>query len=515
MFNSKLTKVALALALSASAAAHAANDLTLVATTDVADGTNTVAAVEDLTFAKELSATTATNSHAFANAAVTANFITYEASGTGIPNDGFITFTFTNGGITDSGTLDLTRQVTPGTDNDEESVGSIFSKVTNADGYLSSVTFQVSSTIDLGDVLILQSNAAGGDDNTFDGTPAVFRAARNLAKDDVISVAVTTKTPSLVDFADGAASALTIVTAADGYTSTAITSVESSVDFAGGGTDFLTTNTSSEATDLGIAAAALSEPLVLDANDTVTISVTTDTCEAVDDDLASVQFGQTAQDATSKDYDTCTWTFAGAANATAGADAVAGTADIEIIVNDEDDITSTDWTYTVSVEDELGNDSELLSGTSHEWIAQVQGSNAYVPYMYHVNASGWFSQAKLANLASEEVDVAATVTLKDMTAGTDAVVYTDYKVATIAANDIAQLTGTQIVEALITPTGDALKGYNTTAVDLDTTHTYHMSVKFTFDGAADEDQFEVSLQNVSPTGRANGQVYYGSGRSID
>ena len=512
MFNSKLTKLAAAVALTAAAGSASANDIDVVATADVANGTDTVTAITNLTVASQL---TAGASHTVATA--TANYITYDADTTGIPVNGFIRFDFTNGGIADSANFDLVRQINAPADLDETSMGSVFSKTTDStDGFVTSITFQLTTAVDLGDVLVLSSTAAVGDgDDTFDGTEVVFETARDLADEATISVSATTLTPSLVEFAAGAVAATPIFTVDEGYDVTAITSVTSSVDFAGGGTDFITTGVNSDALNVGVAAAALSEPVALNASDTFEVTVSAPNCESVADSVNSVEFGHIGGGneavATAHDYANCTWTFTQAANGAVGAEIVAGTADVRIITDNTTDIISTDWTTTVAITDELTNESTLTTSTSHNWVAEVAGDAVTVPYMLYIGdgSSNW-SQVTFANQSATDRRIAVEVTLHNASKAADgsydntAVVYSNYFLGTVPANGMFQATGGDVIDAIIEASGDTLLGYNDTMVALDKTANYHMSVKFTFDGESSVDL--VSADNTGTQSISTGDI---------
>jgi hypothetical protein len=566
----KTTRIASALALALTASVATANTITVVTDGDAG-------ALDAATLAPAATAAVATN-HEYISGdedggtagivifdvgtgeAVDKHVITYNATTSGVLNNGFLVFNFTDvalkgdaaeeyflvrtsvGGVPVSGITDL------------ETVGSTFAVVKDANDNLTSVTFQIeaSANVGLNDVLMLAN--AEDDIDALNDYPSIgpvsFVVATDLTlsqtSDKDLTVSVSAQTSTTAAFAAANVSATAIISSSPALTATSFTAASSTVDLSLAGVSFL-----DEGADIDHASVTTNDtdldesqarglrldrdiggdyPTVLDAGDLIKIQVSTgEDCTAVDGtDVGKVAAafavigGTTTVDSSTQDYAACTFTMDsnfGVAGLVADLDDGTG---VNLVIDTdgtEGDIKSATWTTTLSVDlNSSGTFAEYDSATSHVWDATISGPAAIVPYIYAFNGSmSTQSLIEIANYAGVVRDVAVKVNLVSFDSNfvrTNEGSFSDYFLGTVAADAVTQFTGDDIIARLISPSADktAADGYNVTPVTLDPTSLYHMSVEFTMvnpgDTNTDNDNWHIAIQNKSGSSRANAPIHY-------
>lgn len=543
MFNSKLTKIASAVALLSAAGAVSANTVSVqtIATTAAPAATMTAQASLLSESAEVLStgATVLTQADVVNNSVSTADFVVFEVTDTSIAADRQVQFNFTNGGISDTQTEYNLVRVDDLTGLSEEVIlaanvvafvdeGSYYSSLTLAPTVALPVNSKWALTSSGNDITDTNLTDAVGT-TTLD--PADLYLAEDASTGDKLSVTVKViNEVTLAEITDaGASTAAEIAEVVDGLTNTKATAVTSAVDFTQGATEF-TGSTYTSATTVGATTVENGTFSVTDAGDQYTITVTGTNCAAVQkDDTDAVSFGGLDLTYVSG----CTWQATNVAGTDGAITALTGGgANVSVTVNGgaaasasntHVEIESATWTYSVSVlENTTATTFSLFSDeTALTFSGNVQGANAYVPYMYNVDSSGWLSFAKLTNNASTDINVGVTVTVQDI-AGEGALsgTYTDFFVDTIPAGEMATINAQMILDAIGGTTTDAMpanRGFEDTnfTTFADSGYNYHMNVTFTFDGTTDANAVDVTVQNKSSNGRAAGAVFYDNAYSND
>lgn len=565
MFNSKLTKVAFAVALTATAGSALANKVSynkITAAATAGASTNTAATLP--TKAKELSAAVVADAlHAVDQASVASaaaaevNVIVFETNSEALSATDVIELNVTNGGFNDNiagvQIVDIT---------DLDNLNFVGSQVTAANflratkdstnSYITSLRFTVPEALPINRKYAILEAATGADTNGFgyDSTnttadadtafdPLNLYVARGLNKGDKVSVGVKViNGTTLTEISErSATTAANLVDIVDGFTATKATAVTHNVDFTKDAFVFVsgtgvTNSNYTSGTTTGASVTVAGGLDIGEAGDTYNVTVTGSNCAAVNTkDTDAVSFG-----GVNLTYQSgCTWSVSN--NTDIDANLLAGGSNLLVTVNNgtaattaspNTKIESATWTYSVDVkDDDTSATYSLFSGaTALTWSGNVQGTNAYIPYMYATDIAGYLSIAKLTNNTAKDVNVGVTVVLDDVDAdGTD---YSgkemDIFVTTIKAGEMATINGNMIKaaiegkdsagEALTIPANRGFKtsGFKTLASE---GFNYHMNVSFTFDGATDADGVDVTLQNAGPNSRANGTVFYGSARTKD
>jgi hypothetical protein len=108
-------------------------------------------------------------------------------------------------------------------------------------------------------------------------------------------------------------------------------------------------------------------------------------------------------------------------------------------------------------------------------------SFATMPYVYSFPGAGAFSYVKVDNsgAASNAKTISLVIdgTIQETVAGSEPMPFVNYFLKDVAPGEISEFTGSEILDALITPRGDAALGYEDEALaGADASKGYHMSV---------------------------------------
>jgi hypothetical protein len=555
MFNSKLTKIAAALALTAAAGTATANTLTI----ESGRAGDSNSAAVGVTVGYEAGASKSVAYQALVGQPQNndANMLVYTAVTTGVVSGNLIQFDFTNGGIEDItdyklAIVDATATATNVADQNDanpvtytfgatgvevDEVTATLTGKTAANGVATQLQFVLSGSIGLGDKVVLLKGTIGANHDIVAADLPDLYVNAGLADGAKATVTAKALNSGYVDIANTDTDAVDLFEADEGLAVVAITADTQSVDFANDSFVFLddgdgsTTNYQSLAKDFRVHAATLDIGLTLDASDNYTVTVTADACNAVEtNDADAVQVGIDGTGWVNLTYQSgCTWSLTDdAASANFGAAINAGTADIRITTNggaaDATDtgISTANWTYSVSTEVNDGATNQTYNSITDAgfatWSGDVQGGKVTVPYVYTSSSDKSQSYVSVSNNDSSDIKVGMNVRYTDKSGETDTVtVYSNYYLGTVAANTLTTWTAKEIVARLNAADGAAEEGFNTTALTLDADILAHMSVELVFQNetaANDLDKYEVNAFNRADNARyAVGVSYDDNGRS--
>ena len=433
-----------------------------------------------------------------------------------------VKFDFTNGGLDSSDGYDIAV----GDANGDVSVvtTTVFSQ-TASDGVITSLTLKLGSAITQGDTIHLYNDTLTTETSTsnFDVTAnsgLVLKAVKGAAHNADISVKFSADhsnagvTDSIYDSTE-----LKVGKVLNGLALIGFTTETANVDFGNDALTFVSggnvTTTSVAASGLNVDPAkyslsnstytldqtsgtVLTDPVV-DTNYEYDLTITASNCAALKETGGLAISAGTLVKSTTTD---CTWTVADVAAETS----LTLTATVDGTTALGNNTFSV--AYDVNYDDGSTLQDDIYSGKSSTaivWNTDVQSNGTKTfPYLVAANnsSSAW-SYIKMDNTGNtKDTQVAISGTIEDRNTGTE-YTFKNYLVKTITAGTLDSLTGDEVVDALITPLGAAADGFNTTAIELDKTHVFHMSVKLdSVTGGGDLDNVKFEALNASSAGRS-------------
>jgi hypothetical protein len=443
---------------------------------------------------------------------------------TSLTANSLVKFDFTNGGLDSSDGYVIAR----GDSNQDFEVvsTSVFSQ-TASNGVITSLTLQLggSVTIAQGDTIYLFNDTAASEavGNNFEPTAnsgLVLKAVKGAAHNSDISVKFTADhanagvTDSIFDSTE-----LKVGKVLNGLNLKGFTTETANVNFSNDALTFVAggnvTTTSVAASGLMVEPAkysvsnstytldqtsgsVLTDPVTV-GNYEYDLTISATNCAALKETGGLAISAGTLVKSTTTD---CTWTVADVAaeNSLTLTATVDGTTALS---NNTFSVA-----YDVNFDDSSTLQDDIYAGKSSTaivWNTDVQ-SNGTKSFPYLVaannNSSTW-SYIKMDNTGNtKDTQIAVKGTIEDRTTGTE-YTFKNYLVKTLAAGTLDSLTGDEIVDALITPTGSADDGFNTTALELDKTHVFHISVTLdSVSGGGDLDNVKMEALNASSAGRS-------------
>jgi hypothetical protein len=454
------------------------------------------------------------------------SFIQIKLDGALFQND-ILTLTFTNGGIKE-GTLDSgyrIAQVTPnGTGGAVDVVGvaySIVSKEFNPSGSIKTLNIRLDGNVTSGATLYIGSTINVNSDNS------TVAANQDWTVAEAVGLFTTNGTGLPIEMDKGTVSGAQMsVTASINYVAanltdetfgsskfaTAVTGVKTT--FTGAGTKFIDRaeddlkliNGETSVTAPGLKWEKITTvkengvDMNFDGDTTDTdISVTHQALNPTDGDLtysAKIVLpadceavlekgtdGKVVADAvtiegatvTKSTTETCTWSSTSVGN----------DKDIVVKFSGKDKLSdaSASVSYTAKYES-VTTPALDKTGTVYTLSGDVQtitGSSATLPYIYSFPGSGAFSYVKIDNSAAastaKPISLVVEGTIQETVAGSVPMTFKNYFLKEVAAGELGEFTGTDILDALITPRGAAAAGFEDEAkTELSKSKGYHMSV---------------------------------------
>lgn len=441
---------------------------------------------------------------------------------TSLTSGSLVKFDFTNGGLDSSDGYAIARG---DANQDFEVVSTTVFSQTASNGVITSLTLQLGGTIAQGDTIYLfndtaASETAGNDFQPTANSGLVLKAVKGTAHNADISVKFTADhATSSVDDSIFDSTELKVGKVLNGLNLKGFTKETANVNFTNDALTFVAggnvTTTSVAASGLMVEAAkysvsnstytldqtsgsVLTDPVTV-GNYEYDLTISATNCAALKETGGLAISAGTLVKSATKD---CTWTVADVAaeNSLTLTATVDGTTALS---NNTFSVA-----YDVNFDDSSTLQDDIYSGKSSTaivWNTDVQSSGTKsFPYLVAANnsSSAW-SYIKMDNTANtKDTQIAVKGTIEDRTTGTE-YTFKNYLVKTLAAGTLDSLTGDEIVDALITPTGSADDGFNTTALELDKTHVFHISVTLdSVSGGGDLDNVKMEALNASSAGRS-------------
>jgi hypothetical protein len=495
-------KSALAAALLASTAANAAQTLKVGELTNATVQTNAAAIFAGITDSYHLHASQEVLSGTDATIAASDDvMIAMQAGATALSDNDLVTFNFTNGGLDASKTYKLAMGKD---DGDIVDLATIVYSATASNGVVSQITFRVNNATaaesDANDVFFLvQSDFvdSGADqDNNLDynagaGVTVLVNEGASEGAALTASASIDYTSALATDVASGTVNIARIF---DGINFTAISTKAGIVDFNDDALEFtegkvLTTGAMSlskvansgtvleskydwdndgtvEGSSVNYTINTGRTPVadtVASGAETAEIKVVADNCDAIE------TFKVGGSTVTKSTTEACTWEKA-----------IADTNTVEVTVDGETTLSDNTFAATYTIKHGTDTDS-TASNTLMTWSTDVQSNDSVVfPYLtaFNNNASTW-SYIKVDNRGnSKDLVIAVKGTLEEpLDADADEITFNNYYLKTIAAGELANISGDDIIDALVTPMGSEEEGFKTTALEgVDKSKLYHMSV---------------------------------------
>jgi hypothetical protein len=441
---------------------------------------------------------------------------------TQLTTNSLVKFDFTNGGLDSSDSYEL---AVGDANNDVTTVSTTVFSQTASDGVITSLTLKLGANIAQGDTFYLYndtitSETSGVNFDVTSNSGLVLKAVKGTAHNADISVKFSADhDTSSVDDSIFDSTELKIGKVLNGLNLKGFTTETANVNFTNDALTFVAggnvTTTSVAASGLMVEPAKYSvsnSTYTLDQTsgsvltDAVTVgnyeydlTITSTNCAALKETGGLAISAGTLVKSTTAD---CTWTVADVA--------AENSLTLTATVDGETALSNNTFSvaYDVNFDDSSTLQDDIYAGKSSTaivWNTDVQSNgNKSFPYLVAANnnSSTW-SYIKMDNSANtKDTQIAISGTIEDRNTGTE-YTFKNYLVKTLTAGTLDSLTGDEIVDALITPTGSADDGFNTTALELDKTHVFHMSVKLdSVSGGGDLDNVKMEALNAASAGRS-------------